>query len=275
MRKNATLLLIAILTASSLVMVHSVFAESIPKPSLPKFRVKFVNASYTVTTTNAYTGLDETKQISNNSIEITITNQPFDYSDYQIYYNIRVKPRFADKDNWTEVYPLITYASSYEGDYNFSYAEYINDNSMPQSKSSYTIVTFSVVPTELYLGSGYDVEGTSLWAIPDGSQLDFQVEALVGHPSQRWVSDHVLAPWLGGSFTPAVAYDETSGWSNTQTVTIGESQTPTPSPSTTPTPTPNQEPQQTEPLVTIIGLAIVAIVIGAGLGLLVYLIKRK
>jgi hypothetical protein len=254
-------------------MVHSVFAESIPKPSLPEFRVKFVNASYTVTTTNAYTGLDETKQISNNSIEITITNQPFGYSDYQIYHNFRVKPRFAD--NWTEVYPLRTFASSYDGDYNFSYAEYINDASVPQSKSSYTIVTFSVVPTELYLGSGYDVEGTSLRAIPDGSQLDFQAEALVGHSSQRWVSDHALYPWLGGQYTPAVAYDETSGWSNTETVTIGESQTPTPSPSKTPIPTPSQEPQQTEPLEIIIGVAIVAVVIGAGLGLLIYLIKRK
>jgi len=273
MSKLATLLLIAILTASSLVMVHSVFAESIPKPSPPEFRVKFVNASYTVTITNAYTGLDETKQISNNSIEIKITNQPFNYSDYQIYYNLRVKPRFAD--NWTEVYPLRTYASSYEGGYNFSYADYINEYSMPQSNSSYTVITFSVVPTELYLGSGYDVEGTSLRAIPDGSQLDFQVEALVGHPSQRWVSEHALYPMAGGHFISAVAYDETSGWSNTQTVTIGESQTQTPSSSTTPTPTPSQEPQQTEPFDIIIGVAITVTVIGAGLGLLIYLIKRK
>ena len=52
--------------------------------------------------------------------------------------------------------------------------------------------------------------------------------------------------------------------------------TPSPSPtnSTTPTPTPSQEPQQTE-LTTIVGVVIVAIVFGAGLGLLIYLIKRK
>jgi hypothetical protein len=246
--------------------------SGIQKPSIPEFTVKFVNASYTVTITNSYTGLDETKQISNNSIEIKITNQPFDYSDYKIYFNLRVKPRFAD--NWTEVYPLRTFASSYEGDYNFSHAEYINDYSKSQSNSSYTLIVFSVVPTELYLGSGYDVEGTFLSAIPDGSQLDFQVEALVGHPSQRWVSDHALYPWLGGGYTSAVAYDETSGWSNTQTVTIGESQTPTPSPATTPTSTSPQEPQQTEQAF-IIGVAIAAAVIVAGLGLLIYLIKRK
>lgn len=53
--------------------------------------------------------------------------------------------------------------------------------------------------------------------------------------------------------------------------------TPSPSPtnSTTPTPTPSQEPQQTEQLEIIIGVAIVVAVFVAGLGLLVYLIKRK
>jgi len=60
--------------------------------------------------------------------------------------------------------------------------------------------------------------------------------------------------------------------------------TPTPAPSTSPlptptaspstTPTPYHEPQQTE-LTTIIGAVIVVVVLGAGLGLLIYLIKRK
>jgi hypothetical protein len=45
---------------------------------------------------------------------------------------------------------------------------------------------------------------------------------------------------------------------------------PTPTPSTSPS-----QPQQTEPLEVIMGIAIVAVVIGAGLGLLIYLIKRK
>jgi outer membrane protein assembly factor BamB len=49
----------------------------------------------------------------------------------------------------------------------------------------------------------------------------------------------------------------------------------TPTPEQTPTPTPNQEPQQTEPLEIIIGLVIVVAVFVAGLGLLIYLIKRR
>jgi hypothetical protein len=50
--------------------------------------------------------------------------------------------------------------------------------------------------------------------------------------------------------------------------------TPAQTPSTSPTPTPSQEPQQTQ-IEEIAGVAITAVVIGAGLGLLIYLIKRK
>jgi nitrous oxidase accessory protein NosD len=46
-------------------------------------------------------------------------------------------------------------------------------------------------------------------------------------------------------------------------------------PTSTPTSTPYQEPQQTEQLEIIIVAAIAIVVIGAGLGLLIYLIKRK
>ena len=286
MGKCAALMLIAMLAASSLIMVESACSQSTPKPSVPEFTVKFVNASYTVITTNPYTGLSETKLTSNNSIEVTIKNQPFDYPGYQIYYNIRVKPHFAD--NWTEIYPIRNMTSSYNGDGTFSFALYINPDSPPQSKSSHTIVTFPVVPTELYLATGYDIrryysgtegqEGTYfafLSAIPAGGQVDFQVQALVGHDSQRWVIDHPLYPTIGGHFAPAVAYDESSNWSDTQTIAIGESQTPTPSPVTTPTPTPYQEPQQTDQTETIVSAAIVVAVIVVSIGLLIYFIKRK
>ncbi|MBN1245563.1 hypothetical protein JXA31_08215 [Candidatus Bathyarchaeota archaeon] len=49
----------------------------------------------------------------------------------------------------------------------------------------------------------------------------------------------------------------------------------TATPTPTPTSTPTHEPQQTNHTETIMGLAIVVAVIGAGLGLLIYLIKRK
>ena len=261
-------MLFAMLLVPSLLMVEAVSAQSVPKPSVPEFTVRFVNASYLVTTINSYTGVDETELVSNNSIVITIANQLFDYSGYKLYYNVRVKPHFGG--NWTEVNSVRTWPSSQLSGYVFSYSEYISDYSPPQSDSDCTIIAFAVVPTELYLGSGYDVNGTSLRAIPDGSQLDFGVEALVGHSSHRFVLDHALAPQLGGHSEPAVAYDGKSGWSSTKTVTIGESQTPEP---TTPTPLPSEEPQIGQDV--ILGVTVTVAILAIGLGLLAYLIKRK
>ncbi|MCW4044728.1 MAG: hypothetical protein NWE94_04330 [Candidatus Bathyarchaeota archaeon] len=244
------------LSQDNLVLANA--GASIPKPSVPEFTVKFVNASYSVTTTNPYTGLSETKLTSNNSIEVTIKNQPFAYSDYQIYYNVRVKPHFAE--NWTEIYPIQNMTSTYNGDGAFSYALYVNLDAPAQSSLSYTNITFPVVPTRVYSASGY-YEGYNIQryysgeegqegryseflnAIPDGAQLDFQVEALVGHSSQRWIIQHPLFPTYGGYFAPAVAYDGTSsGWSNTQTITIGanaHTATPDTSPLQSPTATSN------------------------------------
>lgn len=66
----------------------------------------------------------------------------------------------------------------------------------------------------------------------------------------------------------------------TQTTPIPEA-TPTPTPTTTPTGTPTptftpyHEPQQTEQLETIAGAIIIVTVLSAGIGLLIYLIRRK
>jgi hypothetical protein len=104
-----------------------------------------------------------------------------------------------------------------------------------------------------------------------GSQTDIQVEAMIGYVHR--VIEGNSAPWV---FT-----GETSGWSETQTISIpantplNPTSTPPTSPSQSPTPTPYQEPQQTELTEAIVGGVIAIVVIGAGLGLLIYLIKRK
>ena len=247
MSKLVALLFITMLAVLSLIMVESAFAQSTPKPSVPQFIVEFVNASYSVTTTNPYTGVNETQLISNNTIEVTIENQTFGYSSSQIYYNIRVRPHFGN-NNWTEIYPLRNLTSSYNGNSTFSYAMYINPDSPTKSSSSKTIVAYPVVATEYYGESGYDVqryysgdEGQEgryfafLHGIPDGAVIDFQVEALVGHAAQSWYIDHPFYPTIGGHYVPAVGYDSTSGWSETRTISIPAStlsppdQTPVPS----------------------------------------------
>jgi hypothetical protein len=99
---------------------------------------------------------------------------------------------------------------------------------------------------------------------PTGGQVDFQVQAMIGYVHREIT---VPVPGTGWVFT-----GETSGWSDTQTLTIGESQTPTSPPANSPTPSP--ESQQTE-ITAIVGMVIALAAIGAGLGLLIYLIRRK
>jgi hypothetical protein len=247
-RKNILSMIIVLLASGLMVTKTSSASDSMAKPSVPEFTVKFVNSSYTVTTTNPYTGINESKLVSNDSIEIIIKNQPFlGYSnDYRIYFNVRAKPHF--EGNWTEIYRLQNLTSSYNADGAFSFAEYVSHDSPTQSNSSYTNITFPVVPTELYQASGYDIqryhteEGVEegvyfafLSAIPYEGQLDFQVEALVGHGAQVYVNDHPLAPYPIGHYGQAIAFDTTSGWSNTQTIKIGghtSAATPTSGPST-------------------------------------------
>jgi hypothetical protein len=243
--KRFGLLCVLVLTALVLMTVERVFSSA-PTPSVPEFTVKFVKDSYDITTKNPYTGVDETEQISNNSIEIKIKNQPFDYSDYQLYYNAQTKPHFAET-NWTTACTTI-----------------------PQSDSSYTTITFPVVPTDNYGETGYDIQRQpsgydALNAIPEGSRLDFQVEAVVGHIAQKWVPDHWMFPDISGHHEDYVAIDETSGWSKTKTSTINE----------------NGESSSTVTLDTsdqnafILAGALILIPIVAGVGLLIHLGRKN
>ncbi len=227
------------------------------KPPVPEFTVKLVAHPYdvpptTTTTIDQYTGKEIVTttpgyHVENKSIEITIKNQPFTpYTDAEghlinLYYTVRFKGHFGQESDWEEPFhkPIRN-------------GIYGTTKQHPQSNSDYTLISF---PSEFQ----------------DGDVVDFQVQTLEGFYTP-W--EPLPIPRGTSQFT-----GEASDWSNTQTLTIGESQTPTPSPAATPTPdqtpTPSEEPQQTGNLTPFVGVAIIAVVIGAGLGLLIYLIKRK
>ena len=241
----ATILTFGItMSCLTLLAVESSNAQTISTPSIPQFTLKLVNASYITTSTNSYTGQSQSQLINNDSIEITIKNQPFGYInnslDYQIYFNIRVKPHFSTNDNnWTEIYPLRNLTSSKPNENGFTYARYILPESPVQSNQEYTTISFPFMPTTVYGASGFDVQRsytgqnallpTFLYAVPIDAQLDFQIQALVGHNSTYWYIEHPIAPTVGGYSVSAVAYDLASGWSNTQIITIGD-ESPSPSP---------------------------------------------
>ena len=231
--------------------------SGIPKPSIPEFNVKLIDSSYVIpatTTTDPYTGQTVThpsQRIEARTIEIRIKNVPFTPFEIkngsntytaQFYYNIRFKGHFEEE--WHEAYnPNVNGLLGRDSGIETVFSQ--------QGEYSST-EGLKLTPPGMYT------------TFPPNAQVDFQVQAMIGY------IHHVQAM----PFSADVFEGETSGWSDTQTLTIGESQTPTPSPAATSTPTPYQEPQQTEQEI-IIGAAIAVAVIGAGLGLLIYLIKRK
>lgn len=201
-RENFVLFLIVLLVVSSPIMAKTALAQTTPAPSVPQFTLKFVNASYNVTTTNPYTGVNTTAQVDNSSLSVTIKNQAFDYGDnYHLFYDVRIKPHFSE--NWTELSPTMPLFSGS----NLTLAQYISDiyysnNSHPESDSTYTTLSISA--------SGY----------PSGGQIDFQVATEVGINS-TFYSIHTIGsvPIGAGQTEPAIAYVTTSDWSNTQTIT--------------------------------------------------------
>jgi hypothetical protein len=264
------LLLSALATTMYLGTVHaSVDVNDIPPPSVPEFTVKFVDRSYDVpvtykTTIDPFTGQNVTTssggyRVTNKTIDITITNQPFAPVEteggnvIQLYFSVRTKGHFGD---WSD-------ASSDNG--------YIFRRVLA-STSEYTVVT-------LVIGSMNSIiMGEADLYIPEDGQEDFQVKADVGYLVPNY-GGHILLQPLSWDL---ISFGE-SGWSNTQTYKVGNWQiiasplpttTPTPPPTSSPPPTPYSGARLSEQEI-IIGVAIVAVVIGAGLGLLIYLIKRK
>jgi hypothetical protein len=247
--------------------------SSTPKPTVPEFTLKLVEHPYDVSptySTDPYTGESVMTQsgyhVQNKSIEITIKNQHFtpyedsNGNDITLMYNIRWKGHFGDL--W----------SYYAGKTNK--IENTRDY-FRASDSDYSVVVGGLSWNEDSVGYHFPIGSLS-----EGSQdshVDFQVEALIGHSNRVYVGN--MIPF--GAIYYYNFTGEASDWSTTQTITISESQTPTPSatPVTTPTPeqtpTPSQELQQIDNLTPLIGVAIVATVLGVALGLLIHLIKRK
>jgi hypothetical protein len=209
--KNLAIVLILTIAFSSLSLltVKPATAQSIAKPSVPSFTVTFISSSFLVAgtaTTNPYTGQNQTTssyRVWNNTIQLTIQNQP-EYSDGKnnLYYNIQMKGHF--EENWTEIYRGIIYP-------------------LQSNSNSTTVISYK------QNGMGQFNMGNQEISLPEGSQLDFQVQAQIGFftATPYGIVGHPIPLGATEVFTSKAS----SGWSNTQTITIGEI-------STSPTPTP-------------------------------------
>jgi hypothetical protein len=240
------------------------------KPSVPEFTSWYIDLSYDVPPTygtDPYTGKTIITQdgyhVDNRSLQFTIKNQPFTpYTDSNgthigLYYNFRIKGAYGTEWDYFPFAPSGWSTRRYGGLFGGNSTESPAD--LAQSNTEYTIITIQI---------------PGVYRVPAEAKLEVQAQAIIGY---MVATDYMMA---GHAY---VFTGESSDWSNTQTITIGQIQMYPPSPATTPkplpaqtsTPTPSQEPQQTEQIELIAGVAIVAIVLGAGLGFLIYLTKRK
>lgn len=238
------LILTVSLSAVGLLMIKPAIAQSALTPTAPQFTVSYDDLSYDVaptTTTDPFTGQQTTSDngyhVDNKTLVFTILNQRFTpYNDssgneINMYYNFRVKGHYGDQWNY--------YPYGLNGASTWLYGRFdmgaLPSFEFPASNSAYTTVYIS-------LYSFFDETTVST-----GSQLDVQAQALVGQVNIVYTG---LIAGDGYNFT-----GESSGWSNTQMITVADgttttsipdspsqnttaSQTPAPSLTTSSTPTP-------------------------------------
>ncbi len=247
--KDFSLLFVVIIAVSSLVMAEFAFGQSMPKPSVPTFAVALVGPSFDIPPTysfNASTGLfdvNEGYHIEYSAVKIIIENQPFVNQtnvDY-LYYNIRIKPHNYPDSYWLELFNA--------------------------GADGYPIQTLSNSTTIPLPVEGAQVFGTT---IPAGAKTDIQVEAMIGHIGRN----QTMSPYP----YPYVFFGETSGWSNTQTVTLPPktplSLSPSSTPYSMPTPTSNVNSQDSITLPLNIFVIIIAVFVLTIMALSILLYRR-
>jgi hypothetical protein len=232
-----------ILAISILITLSSANAQTIPKPSVPEFTVKYVDYSFDVPPKygiDQYTGQNITIQsgyhVDNRSIEFTIKNQQFTSNKdssgnaINLYYNFRFKGSYGE--SWI-YYPERPDGSSvihYSGgplptnDYE-DYPPYYR-----ASNSDYTITPLGINLIEII---GNQKIGVLHQELTNGINIQFEIQAMIGYFTRN-------------SYGYFIFTGQTSDWSSTKTITISdESVSPTQS-STSQMPTINTGPH-TEP----------------------------
>ena len=258
--KSLILLLLFILVIPSLSLVKPTNAQSIPKPSVPEFTVKYVDYSYDVPATygiDQYTDQNITTQagyhVDNRSIEFTIKNQPFTpYNDSSghtigLYYNFRYKGNYTN--TWT-YYPENANGQSVLHYSALGMEEEIYPPTYQASNSDYTTILLRLIRLGPPVGSQ---------EIPNGATLQFQLQALVGY-------------FMANDYGYFILTGNSSDWSSTQTVTIGETST---SPNPTQSSTNTISPTPTPTVLELSWLAILPLLIATPLIILILLKKKR
>ena len=210
MRQYLSQIIVIILAVSIILMVKPIDAQTIPKPSIPEFTLKYVDRSYDVPPTyvkDPYTGNEVMTyagyHVQNRTIDIIIKNQLFtstklsDGNVTGLFYSVRSKGHYIDWIDNVQQGPSPLH--------------------IPTTESADTVITIML--------------DNSVWDINSG-EMDFQVQAEKGF----WVFDQSRF----SSMFYGIGENTFSGWSPTKTVNIPASYvSPTQRPNTTSSPNPS------------------------------------
>jgi len=298
-------ILFAVILTASIVMATDAVYSSIVRPSVPEFTVKYVDYSYDVPNTygiDQYTGekviVECGYHVDKRTIEVTIKNQHFSsYEDTDgnliaLYYNFRYKGSYGDGWTYYPFDPNYHTSKLYGGLGGSAFPKF------PASNSDYTVAVIEVIQLE------------GLRDAPIYSKVDFQVQALIGYIDHQYTGLLAGCPYYfvgeksewSDTQTFTVSESQTSTPDESQTsmpLNMTTSETPEQSESQTPNPSntttlgiPEQqdietETQQTETILTqqytkpettqltlIAAVALIAIPVAAGLGLLIHLNRK-
>jgi hypothetical protein len=193
-------------------LIQSAQAQtSISTPSVPEFTVKYVDNSYYVPPTygvDQYTGNNVTVKkgytVNGENIVFTIENQQFTpYIDssgntISLYYNFRYKGHFGSQWSYYPFGPDGRTVLPYNGQ------PWGSGDLSPKYPSSNADTTVISIAKQIL-----DIRGA-----PEGSPIDVQLQAMEGH------IDIEVTGLAAGDYYNFVG--QTSDWSSTQTITIGD-----------------------------------------------------
>ena len=223
------IILIIAISSISLIIVKPALAKSIPTPAVPEFTVEPIGPSFEIPPTYSFNSssgffyVNEGYHFEYSTVEVIIKNQAFtDQTNIDhLLYNVRLKPHDYADNYWQELFNP-------------------NLDGFPiQTSSNFTIIPIAAEgATELQ------------YQIAAGATTDVQVKAMIGH----------IERGFNGNATnqiemyPYVFVGQTSGWSDTHTVTLPP-KVPITVSSPTPSPTVPEFSSWTIPLLLTIAVA--------------------
>jgi hypothetical protein len=224
--KKVSLLLMVLLAVFNLIILQNALAQSDSNLSVPEFSLKFVDNSYNVAptvtfSTDPYTNKTTTTMVPGYNVENKTVEAEIKNNVGASYYNFRYKGHYTEQ---------------------WSYEPFNSE----AGSNAYTLADSYSVPFKASNSANTTI---SLYFIPKSiapnGQIDIQIQALYGN-FDAIPYGHIM-PLPGGPTYDFYFRGETSDWSNTQTIVLGQNSVSNDSPNPTIAPTTASTPVSADP----------------------------